>query len=371
MGTLKALELVGGLSALRRVTSALAEARIRDVVVVTGYHAERLRPELRRLGLRAAHNPDPGRGMFSSVQTGVRALEARHDAFFVLAVDYALTRPTVLTALTACLQAEDVDVVHPRCGGLRGHPPLLSSLLRPVVLSAPGDTRLDALLEQHAPRQLDVDTDDLTVLLDMDTPRDLEASRRLAWFLEPPSDDSPTPLPVAPAEQDALYILERLQTPQRVVAHCRAVAEVGVNLAAALKPHLPGLDVDLVAAACLLHDMVRLEGARRHAPLAESILRNLGLTRLAEVVGAHMTLPHDPSLSPMPNEEELVYLADKLVVEDRLAGLDERERRAIALYGKDEATISRIGSRIGTARAIAAKVEVVTGTPLHEIIGLD
>ena len=75
--------------------------------------------------------------------------------------------------------------------------------------------------------------------------------------------------------------------------------------------------------------------ALRHALAAAAygvgfVLAGLGLPRVAAVVGAHMVLPVDPGVSPVPTEAELVYLADKVVVDDRVAGLDEREERALA-----------------------------------------
>ena len=158
--------------------------------------------------------------------------------------------------------------------------------------------------------------------MDMDEPEDLERMRRFARFVATPGEaDAPAEAPTL-TEADALHILSLLRAPDRVVAHCRAVATVGETLAAALRPRLQELDIDLVRSACLLHDMVRAHGAGRHAQMGERILRNLGMPRLAAVVGAHMVLPLYPTASPTVSEEELVYLADKMVVEDRVAGLD-------------------------------------------------
>ena len=304
MGDVKALLPLGGRSALERVVAALRAAGVDQIVVVTGYHAEQLRPELDRLKVQAAHNPHPERGMFSSVQTGVAALTGAPDAFFVLPVDYALVKPAVLTAVAERFAEGGADVVHPCCAGVRGHPPLLSTRLRAPLMAASPDRNLRLLLETYAPRALEVEVDDLTVLMDMDGPEDLERMRRFARFVAAPGEaDALTEAPNL-TEADALHILSLLQAPDRVVAHCRAVATVGGALAAALRPRLPELDVDLVRSACLLHDMVRVHGARRHAQMGERILRNLGMPRLAAVVGAHMVLPLDPTASPAVSEEE-------------------------------------------------------------------
>ena len=370
MGDVKALLPLGGPSALERVVAALRAAGVDEIVVVTGYHAVQLRPELDRLKVQAAHNPHPERGMFSSIQTGVAALTAASEAFFVLPVDYALVRPAVLSALADRFAEGGADVVHPCCAGVRGHPPLLSTRLRAPLMAASPDINLRLLLETNAPQALEVEVDDLTVLMDMDGPEDLERMRRFARFVATPGEaDALTEAPTL-TEADALHILSLLQAPDRVVAHCRAVATVGETLAAALRPRLPELDVDLVRSACLLHDMVRVHGARRHAQMGERILRNLGMPRLAAVVGAHMVLPLDPTASPTVSEEELVYLADKMVVEDRVAGLAEREAQARAKHADDAGAPEWIARRMHKARAIGGKIETILGRDLEEIVSL-
>ncbi len=363
MGAVKALVPVGGLPALDRVVTSLAAAGVDETIVVTGYHAEKLRPHIQHLGIREAHNPSPERGMFSSVRAGIAALSASHTAFFVLPVDHALLGPEVLTALLRHLVVDRADVVHPSCAGLRGHPPLLSAALRTGLLAAPDDALLSTLLEDPALRVTQVDVDDLTILLDMDTPEDLVAMRHFAALRED-RDRGEDRL----EEAEALYLLEVVRTPERVRAHCRAVASVGTMVAGSLEPALPGLDGALVRSACLLHDMVRTQGARRHALLGARILRNLGLPRLGAVVGAHMMLPIDPDDSPLLAEEEVVYLADKMVVEDRVAGLREREERALKKHAGDATATSGIAARMRTARAIAAKVEAISGRPLADIV---
>ena len=108
--------------------------------------------------------------------------------------------------------------------------------------------------------------------MDMDTPADYRALRRFAEAL----DGAPRALPAAPhggpghtrrrpvapepslTAEEALYLLAASGTPANVVRHCRAVAAVGEALAQALRPHVSPLDVALVRAGCLLHDIARV-----------------------------------------------------------------------------------------------------------------
>ena len=148
--------------------------------------------------------------------------------------------------------------------------------------------------------------------------------------------------------------------------HCRAAAAVGEALAQALKPHLPALDVALVRAGCLLHDIARL--MPHHALLAQEVLANLGLRRLGAVVGEHMVIDPDRPGAPGVTEAELVYLADKLVADGELVGLDERQARAFRKLRSASEEAARISARIDDARAMSVKVGAILGHPVEEAL---
>lgn len=67
----------GRCSALWGLVSLYRSLGVENVVIVSGFHAEVVEAEALALGLSAVRNPEPQRGMFSSVQAGVEALEGR------------------------------------------------------------------------------------------------------------------------------------------------------------------------------------------------------------------------------------------------------------------------------------------------------
>jgi putative nucleotidyltransferase with HDIG domain len=389
--------------------------------VVTGHQADELAPVLAGLPIRSVHNAGYDSGMFSSVRTGAAALGDDVEAFFVLPADYPLIRAAVLRRLIDTYRESHPGVIHPTCCGRRGHPPLLSARYRTGLLDAGNDDNLRSFLERQvasedqtdAKAQLEVEVEDLTILMDMDTQEDYRRMERFAALLDraalpeagesrpaapvpaPASTEAPSPAPPpALSSEDAFYLLSLLGTPARIIAHCRAVATAAETLARALKPHLPRLDIDLARAAGLLHDIARK--CPKHAAKGQRILDNLGLARLGEVVGAHMVLTAEQAEAPDPTEEQLVYLADKLVVDDRLATLEERVERTLRKWDGDfpscgdspsgGGSLSRDGSaprgnpspspealeamqrRMRTGRLIIAKVETVLGRPLEEVL---
>jgi CTP:molybdopterin cytidylyltransferase MocA len=118
--------------------------------------------------------------MLASAQAGLAALPDNVSAAFILPVDTPLVAPASLRALASGLCGSGALVAHPVHGGERGHPPLIA---RPAFAalrahSGPGGRR-SALAALGPEASLDVELEDPRVLLDIDTPEDLEAANGL------------------------------------------------------------------------------------------------------------------------------------------------------------------------------------------------
>jgi HD superfamily phosphodiesterase len=164
---------------------------------------------------------------------------------------------------------------------------------------------------------------------------------------------------LSPAECGAL--LERLQVPPAVTAHCRAVADVALRMAEALNAAGAGLDLELVRGAALVHDMLR--GAPDHALRGGALLRAIGVPLMAEVVEAHMDIVVKAE-GPV-REAEVVYLADKLVKADRFVMLGERFADRVGEKTSDLEARAAARRRLDAARAIARRVRAATGRSLE------
>lgn len=402
MGTAKALLSLGQASVLERVVATLRQAGVSEIVVVTGHREEELEPVLARLGVRWVRNPDYEQGMFSSIQTGVRVLSARVEAFFVWPVDCALVPPEVPARLIDQLApsgAPGAAVLHPCCLGKRGHPPLLSARLRRALVEAPPSTNLRAFLNaceaSNEAGTLEVEVRNPTILMDMDTPEDYERMCKFALAIDraaappildhldqtakgpsslleetadqgsAPDSNQKVPRPCTEAlilsDEDCLYLLGILGVPHNVQRHCQAVADLTSALGRALEQQGQVLDLNLLRSASLLHDLAK--GVRKHAVVAQEILQTMGLKRLGEVVGHHMVIPPELVRSRTLSEEELVYLADKLVQEDRIVTLEERTRQALREHTGDEAALRAVKERMKLAARILGKVEAALGRP--------
>jgi molybdenum cofactor cytidylyltransferase len=347
---------VGGQTLLERAVGACRDADFGDVLVVTGHRGTEVAAAAETLSARPVHNGQFARGMYSSVQAGVRALPPAVRRFFVLPVDCAFVRPETLGRLARAAEAADADVVYPAFDGRRGHPPLLSVALVPAILAddAPGGLR--GLLEREAPRAVDVAVTDAGVLFDADTAADLDAARALARENELPGDAG------------CLEILAAAAVSPELVAHSRTVAAVSGTISAALNACGQHLCLRLVAAASLLHDVARSEPD--HAEAGARLLGSLGCPRVAEVVRRHMDLGTGAGDAAREvadgrardiDEAAVVYLADKLVLGDRVVTLEERFAPRLEQLEGDPPALAAAHARFAAASDVLGRVEAILG----------
>lgn len=156
---------------------------IAEVKVVLGHQAERILPFIERFGADPVLNDRYDKGMFSSVQAGVRRLDRDCRGFFLHPVDMPLISPETLRTLCEVFFKEgDRDVCRPCFRGRRGHPPLISSALIPAILSFDGQGGLRALLARHPERSVDIDVADPGILENMNTHADYGEALKKVGF---------------------------------------------------------------------------------------------------------------------------------------------------------------------------------------------
>ncbi len=123
----------------------------------------------RRIAL--AVNPNPARGMLSSIQAGISG--AVGDMFVVLPGDMPYVKAETVTAVIDAAQETGL-IVSPRHGGKRGHPIAIPGRLRAAIVKAPVSWTLQEVLLPEAQNRIEIDVDDAGVLRDVDTPDALQ-----------------------------------------------------------------------------------------------------------------------------------------------------------------------------------------------------
>lgn len=175
MGSFKPLLPLGGETLVERIIRLFLAAGISDVSVVLGHEARSIIPVLERHEVRVVINERYDEGMFSSVRAGVRQIDRKRRAFFLMPADIPLVRPATLRALMDAFRSRDADVCRPCFRGSHGHPPLISSELIPAVMSFSEPGGLRAFLASYGGRIVDVAVEDPGILKDLDTCEDYMA----------------------------------------------------------------------------------------------------------------------------------------------------------------------------------------------------
>lgn len=142
------------------------------------------------------------------------------------------------------------------------------------------------------------------------------------------------------------------------------IARVAASLGRALQETGACLNLRLLEAAALLHDVAR--GQPEHAEAGAALLSAARLPRVAAVVAGHMELPGP--LPAVPGEVELLYLADKLVRKKRVVPLERRLEETLRRLDGDETAREAARCRLEVAACLAADVERSAGRPLARLI---
>lgn len=105
------------------------------------------------------------------------------------------------------------------------------------------------------------------------------------------------------------------------------------------------MDIDLIRAGALLHDVAKMKALRHggdHAEMGARLLEAMGYDKIGEVIRQHVFLR--PALENLKglNEELVVNYADKRVMHTRIVSLEERFSDLVERYGKDRRAKERI-----------------------------
>jgi molybdenum cofactor cytidylyltransferase len=157
------------------------------VIVVAGKNREALAPVVYASGATLVTNPEPERGQFSSLQTGLHeVLNRGRDAAIVTLVDRPPVNGATIQKLRAAFESAIVRwkwAVIPEYTSKHGHPVLLAREMIEAFLKAPpkGSAR-DVLHENHEHIAY-VEVDDPLVTINVNTPDEYTALQRAVALL--------------------------------------------------------------------------------------------------------------------------------------------------------------------------------------------
>lgn len=178
MGHPKLLLPYGKTTIVGSLVAALRAGGASPVVLVTAPHDEELRQTMAAAGCRVEVNPDPVRGMLSTIREGLaalggaKALAERGEVVLVAPADLPALRPATVAELLWRRAATDSPLAVPTFQGKRGHPLAIAPALLPEIETLDPAVGLRELLDLHAAAVLEVPVHDPGAVRDVDTPDD-------------------------------------------------------------------------------------------------------------------------------------------------------------------------------------------------------
>lgn len=158
---------------IRRTARRLLACEWVELVVVTGFEADRVTAALEGLDLRHVHNPDYEQGQKTSVRAGLAALSRPTSGIAICLGDLAAMQPADYQLLQkAWRERGKADVLIPYYRGQRGNPTILAPAYAQAPAtgqSAPGSR---AFIDANTANSEVVEMPNDHVLRDIDRPED-------------------------------------------------------------------------------------------------------------------------------------------------------------------------------------------------------
>jgi molybdenum cofactor cytidylyltransferase len=352
MGHFKPLLALNGENAADHVISLFVNSQV-DVYLVTGWRQDELLAGIKDQDLTVVHNPNYQQGMFTSIQAGAGRLPEKYKSFFILPVDIPLVRPVTIQRLLEAGASSPDRIFYPVFNKKRGHPPLIPSGLIPSIMKWKEEGGLKSFLKAQESQATDIIVPDANIHIDMDCDSDYELIKSRFARLEIPSP-----------EECEVIIRDIYALEPRLKRHCLKVAEVASLIGRKLSELGNTVDLGLIYAAAVLHDIAK--GLPDHDVAGAGRLRDMGFGKTADIVAVHTDLANENG--PLSLESKIVFLADKLAQVDKLVSVEERYREVAGRYGPSPEIKTKIALRLRHALTIKQELEELLGYSLESLL---
>jgi molybdenum cofactor cytidylyltransferase len=148
--------------------------RVKDVVLVVSPEGAPRYGELRSANVHLAVNPDPSRGMISSIRTGLESGWAAERDFLLAPGDVPFVPPEIVDRIVQEFWARECKILIPTYEGLGGHPGMYSQSLRDEFFRRGEAHGAREILARYRSETVRMHVPEPDICFDLDTPEDLE-----------------------------------------------------------------------------------------------------------------------------------------------------------------------------------------------------
>ena len=162
-----------------------------------------------------------------------------------------------------------------------------------------------------------------------------------------------------PSRAECLALMEEQDMLPNIREHSLQVARVSRTLGAHLLPAHPRLDLILLEAGALLHDIAKTECLKtsgKHTEIGSDFLRRRGYPEVADIVAQHVSLKEGVAQANGITEIEIVHYADKRVLHEEIVDLQTRFEYLQERYGQNPDDRKQIAALLEATRLQELKI---------------
>jgi len=160
------------------VIQHILESGIREIIVVLGHEAEKVREEIiSHFGRKVllAFNVNYQQGMLSSIQCGLKIVDPQCEAVFLCLGDQPKVSIETYRQILNSFSSSDKGIIIPTYKGKRGHPILIARRHFPFILTLDQLTAsLHSLIKENPDDIAEIELADEGILFDLDHPADYD-----------------------------------------------------------------------------------------------------------------------------------------------------------------------------------------------------
>ncbi|MBM4308839.1 MAG: molybdenum cofactor cytidylyltransferase [Deltaproteobacteria bacterium] len=169
MGRDKLLLPWGKRTILEHCLQVLLRTKVNEVIVVLGHRKEEMAHRLIGKRVKVLFNPNPEKGMSSSIQRGLRALDPQSAGILIGLGDMPSLKSRTIDAILRAFREEKGNIILPSFRGRQGHPVLFHRKYKGELLKLKGDTGGKSIIMKHPEDVFVVPIKSEGVIRDIDT----------------------------------------------------------------------------------------------------------------------------------------------------------------------------------------------------------
>ncbi|MBG0764637.1 MAG: NTP transferase domain-containing protein [Tissierellales bacterium] len=336
MRDFKPLLPIGSKSMIETTVENYKQLGVEEIVVVTGYRSEDIEESLKEKNLNFIKNKHYNKThMYDSVCLGLKELSEDTDYTFISPADSPFVQQFTLKKMVDEINISNHELIQPVYEGKDGHPIILKKEFFKIILEHDGTMGMQGVIKNNNKKCGKLSFVDQGIVMDADRPNDYF---KILEYNE---------IKNCPTVEICEKIQKYFKIEDKVVLHSQKVTTVALDICEKLKKKGFKLNVNLLIAGGLLHDIGK--GKVNHAKVGSKWLKSMGYEKLSDIVSEHMELKKIPKI---PTEKEIIFLSDKLVKEDEIVTINERFENKKYLYEDNKKVLKIIERRKKQAKEV-------------------